>query len=251
MTLASGGGTVLGYKFRLRGSFPYSATEKETEWDEFTPSEVDLLDRETVKTKHAPGDFIFRQNDSPSGVFCIVGGYVLLSRTDSFGNETTFGIFGPDETIGHRSFFASDLHLATARAITHCFVYHIPTDTMRQLFESNLELAWWFLRTVASDRGPLDGLLLRGNKVPARVRFIHMLLLLKDRFARTDENGHLVFELPLRRVEIADMLGVTPETITRTIREIQTDNLAIIRGRKIIVPRLDLLERACEPNILH
>ncbi len=237
------------YKFRLRRSFPFSATEKDTEWDGFTPSEVELLDRKTIRRKYAPGDFIFHQDDTPSGIFCIEGGYVLLSRMDASGNETTFGIFGPNETIGHRSFFASDLHVATARAITHCFSYLIPTDTVRQLFELNLELAWWFLRTVASDRGPLDGLLLRGSKVSARVRFIHMLLVLRDRFAQTDANGHLVFELPLSRVEIANMLGVTPETITRTLRELQDENLAIIHGRTVIVPRPDLLERASEPNV--
>ncbi len=203
----------------------------------------------TVKHKYEPGKIVFRQSDVPAGILCIEQGYVLLSRIDALGNETAFGIFGPNETIGHRSFFASDLHVATARTITDCLVYLIPQETVRQLFESNLDVAWWFLRTIASDRGPSDGLLLRGNKVPARIRIIRMLLILRDRFARIDANGHLVFELPISRKEIANMVGVTAESVTRTIREIEKDELAIFRGRKVVVPRPEQLERAAELDV--
>jgi len=239
----------VGYEFRLRRSFAFPVDENDTTWKGFTPAEVDLIDRTAIRNTYPPGDAVFHQNDKPAGIFCIEDGYVLMSRLDTSGNETTFGIFGPNETMGHRSFFAFDLHVATARAITHCSVYLIPPHTVRRLLESNPDLAWWFLRTVASDRGPLDGLLLRGSKVSVRTRFFHMLLLLRDRFAETDALGQLIYDLPLSRGEIANMLSVTPETVARTVRDLQDENIAIFQGRrKVIVPKPEILDLASEAD---
>jgi len=237
------------YKFRIRRSLPSPGAEEESTWDGFSPAELDLLNREIVKSRYAPGSVIYNQDDPPGGIFCIEQGYVLMSRTDQLGNETTFGIFGPEETIGHRSFFAADRHIATARTITPCSAYLIQPKTVRALVESNYELAFWFLRTIARDRGPPDGLLLRGNGVHARTRLIRMLLILRDRFAQTDPYGQLIFDLPLSRGEMANMVGVAPETVTRTIRELEERQLAVFQGRRVIVPHPQLLERAGEIDL--
>ncbi len=45
------------------------------------------------------------------------------------------------------------------------------------------------------------------------------------------------------------MVGVTAESVTRTIREIEKDELAIFRGRKVVVPRPEQLERAAELDV--
>jgi len=234
----------MAYEFQIRRSFPYCTAERVFRWSALTPAEAALLEKEQVTSHHVPGEMVFRQDDPSAGIHYIEEGYVLVSRVDALGNETTFGIFGPQETIGHRSFFAEDLHIASARAITPCKAFLIPPGTLRKLFASNADLAWWFLRTIASDRGPPDGLLLRGNGVHTRLRMIRLLLVLRDRFARRDENGQLVIELPLSRAEIANMVGVAPETVTRTIREIEDERLAVFRGRRVLVPNPDLLERA-------
>lgn len=237
------------YVFRLRATYPLSPNEVETEWSEFSPAEAALLDRTRKKRLRPRGHTIFQQNDDPSGVYWIEAGLALLSRIDVSGNETAFGIVGPGETLGHRSYFAGEAHAATARALIDCRVYLIPETTMRQLLDSNPALARWFLRTIARDRGPRDGLLLRGSGLTARVRLVHLLLVLKDRFAQAYQDGRLVFDLPLKRQEIASMLGVSPETVARTIRQLKDEGIATFNGHRIVVPHLDRLLNAAEPNI--
>ena len=239
----------LEYEFRIRGKFPFSLIGNDSEWRTLSPSEVELLDRTHRRRIHRRGDTIFRQDNEPEGVYWIETGFILLYRIDVFENETGFGVVGAGEIMGHRSFFAEEVHAATARALTDCRVCLIPPATLHQLLDSNLALGRWFLRAIAGDRGPPNGLLLRGNHLPARMRLIHLLLLFKDRFAKTRSDGGLVYELPLKRREVASMLGVSAETIARTIRQLKDENIAVFDGRQVFVPRLDRLMSAREANL--
>lgn len=220
-----------------------SACERREEsvWGELTRSEIALVDRTLQRRAYRRGETIFHQDDEPLGIYCVRSGYVLLWRIDAFGNETAFGLVGPGENMGYRSLFAEERHAATARALTPCQVCLMPGATVNQLIDAKPALARRFLHMVARDRGPTYALLLRGQHVPLRVRLIHLLLVLKERFARTGKDGQLVIELPLSRQDIAAMVGARPETITRALRELEEEGVATFRGRQVEIKRLDRL----------
>ncbi len=216
-------------------------TGGQAEWGLLSPAGAELLDRSRRVQPHRRGDAIFLQGDESRGVYCVESGHVLLWRIDAFGNETVFGIVAPGEIMGYRSCFAEEPHAATARALIPCRVWFISRATVDQLLDDNPAIARWFLRMIARDRGPREGLLLRGHHLPVRVRLVNLLLVLRERFAETFPDGRLVFELPLARHEIAAMLGVRPETITRTIRELEDEGVASFNGREVAVPKLEKL----------
>lgn len=214
---------------------------EESMWGELTRSEAALVDQTLQRRAYRRGETIFHQDDEPLGIYCVRSGYVLLWRIDAFGNETGFGLVAPGENMGYRSLFAEERHAATARALTPCQVCLMPGAIVNQLLEAKPALARRFLHMVARDRGPTYALLLRGQHVPLRVRLIHLLLVLKERFARTGKDGQLVIELPLSRQDIAAMVGARPETITRAIRELDEEGVATFRGRRVEIKRLDRL----------
>ena len=119
---------------------------------------------------------------------------------------------------------------------------------MHQLLDSNPALIRWFLRELASDRGPPNALLLRGPHMSIRERVANLLLILRDKFAVADAEGGLVFQLPIRRQEIAALVGVRPETLSRVIRDFEEEGLAMFDGRRIVVRRPDQLMQISEPG---
>jgi CRP-like cAMP-binding protein len=93
-----------------------------------------------------------------------------------------------------------------------------------------------FLKALARDRGAPDGLLLRGQQLPLRIRLIHLLLILKDRYAENKPDGSLSFELPLLRRDIAALLGTRAESVARAIKELKKDGIANFKGRNVLIP---------------
>lgn len=62
-------------------------------------------------------------------------------------------------------------------------------------------------------------------------------------FSGRDSQQNLTFELPLNRSELADFMGVSTKSLTRTLKEFNDDGLIKVDGRKIEIIRPDLLKR--------
>ena len=204
-------------------------------------SDIELLNATHLIRKHRPGACVFDQGDEPQGIYCVASGYVLLWRIDAFGNKIALGLIGPGEIMGYRSYFAKDRHTATARALTECRVCLVPGSAMGRLLDRNTTLGRQFLHTLARDPGPPDALLLRAPHVPAHVRLVSLLLILRDQFAVTSADDSAEFDLPITRRDIAALLAMRPETVSRAIKELEDDGIAIFSDRHVVVPYLERL----------
>lgn len=75
-----------------------------------------------------------------------------------------------------------------------------------------------------------------------RLRFDHSVV---------GQDGALHYRLPFSRQQLASMTGATPESISRAIRDLTSDEVAIFRGRWVTVPDLDALIDETEPRDEH
>lgn len=187
------------------------------------------------------GEEVFCQDHPSTGIYCVRSGQVLLSHVDLFEHETAFRVVGPGELLGYRSFFAGDLHTATAQALTTCHICWHPAEVVHHLINHYPLLGRQFLKALAQDRGAPDGLLLRGQQLPLKIRLIHLLLILKDQYAASNGDGSLKFHLPLLRRDIAALLGTRAESIARAIKELRVAGIARFEGRNVTVPNQDRL----------
>ena len=191
-----------------------------------------------------PGEFIFHQFGIAEGIFCLQTGNVMLWHLDELGNEIGFRVAGEGDIVGHRACFGEDPHAASAVALTDCVVCHLHKHTLTLLMDKYPALPRLFLRLLARDRGPPDSLMLRNTYLPVKVRLINLLMILKRSVAVQDNNGVLVFELPISRREISTMIATRPETVTRIIGELNRDGLVHFKERTITIPDMERLKEA-------
>jgi len=86
-----------------------------------------------------------------------------------------------------------------------------------------------------------DHVLTLGRRT-ASERLASFLLDLAERLDATGE-----FELPMSRQDIADYLGLTIETVSRTLTQLQADGLVRLSGvRRVRLPRPAALAELCE-----
>ncbi|NQU60373.1 MAG: Crp/Fnr family transcriptional regulator [Rhodospirillales bacterium] len=221
-------------------------TRGRTEWCVLEEDELEVVNQGKVCREYLPGDIIFHEGDECRGVHCIERGLIGVRKMDAGGNEILLRLSHPGDTMGYRSFLADDDHNNSAEALEPSVICFIDGSTVNSLLKMNPSLGLRFLRHAANDLNAAEEKVLQSATLPVRARFAHLLLVLKDRYGVAGDNGDLNLELPLSRQDMAAMIGIRPESMSRTIRSLEDDDIARFSGRRVHVPSLKSLVNELE-----
>ncbi len=212
-----------------------------TEWCVLSDEELELVDQGKSCREFFPGETIFHEGDACAGVHCIESGLIGIRKINAGGNEILLRLSHPGDTMGYRSFLADNDHNNSAEALEPSVICYIDGATVNSLLKINPSLGLRFLRHAAKDLDEAEERVLQSSTLPVRARFAHLLLVMKERYGKTGDNGDMTLDLPLSRQDMAAMIGIRPESMSRTIRSFEEDNIAIFSGRRVHVPSLDAL----------
>jgi len=222
-----------------------------SEWCALTDKELDLLNRAKTDRELAPGTPLFHQGDDCVGVYCIQSGTISIEKVDASGNRVVLSLAQPGETVGYRFFLAGDAtYGATAVAIEPSTACFIDNATIQSLLTANPALGLQFLRKAAADLNAYDERLMINATLTMEQRFLHLLLVLIDRFTERTETAadSVHFKLPLSRRDLAAMIGVRPESMSRIIRRTEDEGIARFKGRDVVIPRVETIVQQVVPE---
>ena len=217
-----------------------------TEWSALDQSGRDRLNQVRGRCHYLPGEPIYHEGDEASGAYCISSGLVGIRKVDAEGESVLLRLVRPGETFGFRSFLTGDAHSVSAEALTECHICRVPQGVGQGMAEGCPGLTAKFFAHLARDMRETETKVLETVKAPSRLRFLRLLVAFanpgpngscRDTLDEMDEcAGECEFELPLSRQDIASMIGVRPESMSRMIRAVQDEGLARFRGRHVEVP---------------
>lgn len=65
-----------------------------------------------------------------------------------------------------------------------------------------------------------------------------------------ETNGHVCFDLPMRRADVADFLGLTTETVSRTLTQLRKGGVISIENvRTIVIQRPEALSALSQGEV--
>ena len=221
----------------LTDCFACQARER-TEWCVLQDEDLRRIN-DAKKTRDClPGEVLYHQGDACRGILCIESGMIGIRKIDADGNSVLLGLAYPGDTLGYRALLMRQDHDVSAEVLKKGTVCLIGEATVRSLLEHNPSLGQRFLQRAVQDLGEAEDKFLESVTLTVRARFAHLLLILKDRYATDVEDGAISLELPLSRQDLAAMIGIRPETMSRTIRQFEDDGIAHFSGRTVHVPRI-------------
>ncbi|MCK8462446.1 Crp/Fnr family transcriptional regulator [Aliiroseovarius sp. S1339] len=182
------------------------------------------------------GANLFREGDACSGLFEVESGVFRLSRVTRGGSRYVVGFGFPGDILG----YGPDQHhisdcdaLIAAKVISH-------RPRLLQSNDAEPEMQQVLFKGALRQVEAMQEHCMMLSCKSARDRIAAFLSFLGDRIG-VPLGRHVVFELPMPREDIADYLGLTRETVSRSLTELRRAKLIEIKNiHQIILLRPQL-----------
>ena len=192
------------------------------------------------RRRFARGEVIFHEGDPGDALHHIVKGHVSVRVSTPRGEQAILRVLGPDDVVGEFALVSPGPRSATVTALE-------PTETMmldRQAFaalrEQRPSVDDYLIHAYIAEVRRLSATLLETLYLPVEQRVLRRVLELGELYG-----GEETVCVPLGQDEIAQIAGVTRQTVNKVLSKAQHDGaLRIERGRLEIVD-LEEIRRRC------
>jgi CRP-like cAMP-binding protein len=182
------------------------------------------------KLRLARGATLFRQGESPSGLYVVAVGEIRLVAHGARGSRLT-GIVEAGRSFGEPVMFLERPYLVDAVAHTDAVVIHVPKENVFEEIERNPRFARRVIAGLATRIETLVRELDAQARGGARERLIDFLLR-----GRKEAEGEVTVELPATKAAIASQLGLTPVHLSRVLHDLAARGLLHVDRRRIVIP---------------
>lgn len=166
------------------------------------------------------------------GLYIIKEGKLRLYKINQDGKQFTVGIIGKGNVFGEMDSFSlgtRDLFIETLEETLLC---SLSKGEFERFLIQRPDLMLKVLRVLSNQLQDRDQLLEKLALGGVRERLLHLLLKYSDQFG-IQEGDYYRIDLPLTHQELANMIGVTRESVTVVLQELA--KLQVVRtGRKSI-----------------
>jgi len=206
--------------------------------------DLEKLDEIAKRTRPLhKGDVLFRNGDEFKALYAVRSGCIKITTSSEAGEEQVLGFYLPGEIVGldgvdNKKHSCSAVALETSSLCG--FPYTNLTDICRRIPALNEQLYSILGRELSYE----NQLLLTITKKNAEERMATFLISLSTRYQRLGYSS-TEFKLSMSRSEIGNYLGMTIETVSRTLSNFQKQDLIKIEHKHIRIKELDTLKTLC------
>jgi CRP/FNR family transcriptional regulator, anaerobic regulatory protein len=183
------------------------------------------------------GQWLYASNEKFDSIFVVYSGFLKTLILDEAGNEQILDFPLKGDLLGidglHTEHYAS-----SAVALTDCELVVIPFRDLAALTRDHVTLESWLYRAISRElvrEYSVVGLL---GTLGAEARVARFLISLSERFKRLGYSA-VEFNLRMTRQEIGSYLGLTLETVSRSLSALQATGLISINQRAVSLHDID------------
>jgi CRP/FNR family transcriptional regulator len=204
------------------------------------PSDRQLEDRLSQGTlrRVEPKEDIYCEGDARTHVFQVEQGVVAIYKTLVDGRRQIIDFAYPGDIIG---LGVLKEHVLSAQAVSPAKVRCLSASALERAAEGDANLAVKLYKAVSQELAATRHLLVMLGQGSALERLATFLLTLHRRVGE-QENGNV--KLAMRRSDIGDLLGLTIETVSRTLAKLRSMGIIELEqgGATVHIRDFDRLE---------
>lgn len=154
-------------------------------------------------------------------------GSVKLSKTNMEGKERIVSVLLPGDYFGETSLLTSQAAQYDIVALEDTFICTIDVEKFRALMKTNQEMMLTMLQSMIDRVSDRENVVLEQSLIPANERVYDALSHYTDKDSKVS--------LPISKKDLANSLGITPETFSRCLSKLEKDNKIRRKGNDIFI----------------
>jgi len=185
------------------------------------------LSEASVLKRLDKGEHLFFEGEKAHGFYFIVDGMMKLYKLSPKGKESVIHIFGPGEIFAEIVLAGSETYPVNAQALTDATLAFFPKSNLLNLLKRNpdfgLSLIGLLCIRLKNLLKTIENLTLK----EAQERLIAYL------WELTEEGKKEEFTLSIPKSQLALLLGITPETLSRLLQKLKEEDIIAVEGKRV------------------
>lgn len=210
-------------------------------FEKLTPEEMAMVEASSVVIKYNKREIICKQGGFVSHVMFVEKGLAKVFL-DNGANALVLKIIPSGNLLGLTSLSEdNNTYHYSAMAYIESEIKQIDINVFRQLIGSNAEFAKEVINILSANSIQIYGRFFCLTHKQAHGRLADILLCLSNRVFKQEE-----FDLPLSRKDLAELSGMSSETVIRMLKKFCDDRIIQMKGKSIKVLDFERLIRISE-----
>lgn len=208
------------------------------------PSARSELDSIRYSSAYPSGSLLFQENEPARGIFLLCSGQIKLSVSSRVGKTLTLRIAKPGEILGLTASMSNTAYEASAETLYPCKIAFVRRDDFSRFITRHPEVYGAVIRQLnAQYNHACEQLRTVGLASSAHEKLARLLLQWSSESKETPEGTRT--KVSLTHEQMAECIGTTRETITRTLSEFKSKHLVTIKGATMMIPNRNALKAVC------
>ncbi|PKM85941.1 MAG: Crp/Fnr family transcriptional regulator [Firmicutes bacterium HGW-Firmicutes-12] len=221
---------------------PMSLFDNVSLFQGLSPLILQKIEQRGIKRTYPKKSIPFVEGQGSDGIYIILSGLIKVMKLHDDGREKTLAILGPGEILGEMTLTEETLRSATAEALELTTVLAISREDFLGLLAEMPELSYRIINLLSTRLRQTNQQIEELIFLNARSRVINNLLNLVHKQGM-HKNGSFYLPIKLTHSELAKLIGVSRETVTKVFAELQDNNLIYLDGKEIHITNLEALQK--------
>jgi CRP/FNR family transcriptional regulator, cyclic AMP receptor protein len=201
-------------------------------------SSLETFENIKFTAAYPAGAVLFVEGQSPRGIYMLCRGRVKLSTTSADGKTLILKIANPGEVLGLHATVSGTPYEITAETGQPCQLNFIKRDDFLRFLQQHGDACLKAAQHLSKDcQSAYQQIRSLGLSHSAPERLARLLL----EWAQEERDGRI--KVALTHEEIAQIIGTSRETVTRTLADFRKKQIAVLKGSTLTIRNKGALER--------
>jgi CRP/FNR family transcriptional regulator, cyclic AMP receptor protein len=192
------------------------------------------------RRRFARGDIIFHEGDPGDSLHHIVKGHVSLKTSTPQGDQAILRVLGPDGIVGDFALISPAPRAATVTALEPTETMMLDRESFAALRKAHPSVNDFLINASVAEVRRLSAALVEALYLPVETRVMRRVHELVELY-----RGGETICVPLGQDEIAQLAGVTRQTVNKVLAKAQHDGVLHVERGRLLILDPDEIRRRC------